>query len=175
MKHAAAVLFAAVVILTACSPKTQVDQPKAQKITCVNNLKMVGIALRLWAGDHNWQYPFNVSTNDGGTREFCVVGPDGFAPDATLHFGVLTNADELKTPLLLICPQDHSKKPAHNFNELKLENITYRLRVGTNISVNGERSVLVVCPIDGNMLYPDGKVVQTKESGDGGIKPMDVR
>src|SRR5215210_1530286 len=40
---------------------------KAQRITCVNNLKQVGLSFRLWAGDNNDKYPMQVADVDGGT------------------------------------------------------------------------------------------------------------
>src|SRR5690606_26159273 len=36
---------------------------KAQRITCVNNLKQVGLAFRIWAGDNGDRYPMQVSQN----------------------------------------------------------------------------------------------------------------
>src|ERR1017187_9579944 len=76
------------------------DCPKAQRITCVNNLKQIGLSFRIWALDNDGHFPFNVSTNSGGTMEFCAMGPDGFDRNAALHFQVMSN--ELSTPLLLV-------------------------------------------------------------------------
>ncbi len=129
-------------------------EPRAQKIDCVNNLRQIGLAFRTWAVDHADQYPFNVSTNDGGTRELCVRDRDGFEVDPALHLQIITNADELTTPMLLICPEDHSKKPATTFKDLRSENVTYKLQTRTNTPKTG----LLVCPIDGNRLYSDGTV-----------------
>ena len=57
-----------------------------KQLSCVNNLKQIGLAFRTWALDNDGQFPFNVSTNAGGTREFCAVGADGFDSNAVLHF-----------------------------------------------------------------------------------------
>ena len=67
------------------------DWPYAQRITCVNNLKQIGLAFRTWEIDHDGQFPFNVSTNAGGTVELCARGTDGFATNAALHFQVMSN------------------------------------------------------------------------------------
>ena len=133
------------------------DVKYVRKVNCVNNLKQIGLAFRLWAGDHNDKFPFNVSTNAGGTMELCAVGGDGFDRNSFLHFEVMSN--ELPVPLILICPQDHSKKAATNWASLGPENVTYRLRYGTNVSEANPRSILAVCPIDGNILYCDGTVL----------------
>jgi hypothetical protein len=130
---------------------------RAQRISCVNNLKQVGLAFRIWAVDHNDQYPFNVSTNTGGTLELCVRGNDGFEKIPAVHFVVLSN--ELSTPRILVCAAD-SKRPALDFQNLQSANISYRLRSGTNISDSHPQQVLAVCPIHGTELLCDGSVQQ---------------
>jgi hypothetical protein len=71
---------------------------RSSKINCVNNLKQVALAFRIWAGDNQDRFPMQVSTNDGGTREW--IG----GPNAWRHFMVMSN--ELNTPKLLCCPND---------------------------------------------------------------------
>jgi hypothetical protein len=63
-------------------------------------------------------------------------------------------------PLLLACPQDGSKRAASNWVNLGSENVTYRLRSGTNVSDTNPHEILAVCPIDGNILYCDGRAVK---------------
>ncbi len=135
------------------------DEQKAVHITCVNNLKQIGLAFKMWRNDHD-AYPFNVSTNAGGTLELCAVGNDGFDSNVALHFKALSN--ELTTPIILICPKDSSKKAAVDFQSLGATNISYRLHSGTNFSDANPRAVLLVCPIDGNVLYCDGTVSRLK-------------
>jgi len=143
--------------LSACSDKGtgKIDPTAPEKITCEKNLRQIGISMQHWALDHNNQFPFNVSTNEGGTREICVAGADGFASDALPS---LLATDELNTPAILVCPTDAAKKPATSFASLKPENLTYRLRVGTNVSPNNPKEVLAICPVDGNTLYCNGSV-----------------
>jgi prepilin-type processing-associated H-X9-DG protein len=132
---------------------------KAVHITCVNNLKQIGLCFRILSDDRG-NYPFNVSTNAGGTLELCAMGKDGFDSNAALHLKALSN--ELVTPIVLICPQDSSKKVAVDFQSLGPANVSYRLRTGTNISEANPRTVLLVCPIDGNILYCDGSVAEPR-------------
>jgi len=134
------------------------DEPMAQRISCVNNLKQIGLAFKEWALDNGDRFPFNVSTNDGGTMELCSVGEDGFARNPALHLQVMSN--ELNTPKILVCPEDYSKIPAASFGLLRPENITYRLHTGTNVADKGQKTILMICPIDGNTLYSDGNVVE---------------
>jgi hypothetical protein len=46
---------------------------KRQKIRCVNDLKQVGIAFRLWEGDNNDKYPMAVSVTNGGAMELIAT------------------------------------------------------------------------------------------------------
>lgn len=133
----------------------------AMKVTCVNNLKQIGLAIRTWAMDHDGQFPFNVNTNAGGSREFCAVGSDGFDANAALHLQALADVPEVVAPRLLTCPKDRARKPAATFSQLRSENLTYRLRTGTNISETSPEEVLLVCPVDRNTLRCDGSVVES--------------
>jgi hypothetical protein len=132
----------------------------ARSPDCINNLKQIGIAIRSFAINNDGQFPFNLSTNSGGTLELCSRGSDGFDSNTAIHFQVASN--ELSTPRILVCPKDRSKKPATSFSLLTADNVTYRLRTDPNITEKGLKQVLAVCPIDGNTLYSDGSVIDSK-------------
>lgn len=129
---------------------------QAQEINCINNLKQVGTAFRLWAGDNGERYPFSVSTNAGGTFEFCARGPDGFDTNAWRHFQVLSN--ELGTPKTLKCPPGKSRSWALDFATFQAGNLSYQLRAGTNLDEAHPAEVLVRCPIHGTVVLCDGSV-----------------
>lgn len=131
-------------------------QHKSSRLGCVNNLKQIGLAFKTWAIDNDGQFPFNVSTNAGGTMELCARGTDGFDTNAALHFQVMSN--ELSTPRILVCPKDSSRKPAAGFASLQASNVTYLMRSGTNLNESNLTAVLVVCPFDGNTLHCDASV-----------------
>lgn len=101
----AVLLLLAAVIL----PRPTHNGIAASRIRCVNNLKQVGLAFRIWAEDHNGKFPMQVSTNDGGAMEF-VGGPDTYR-----IFQVMSN--DLNTPKILFCPQetDRWRKRASTF------------------------------------------------------------
>jgi len=89
---------------------------KAVRINCVNNLKQVGLAFRLWSGDHNDHLPMTFYTNSSDVLKF---------PDATnvfRYFQVMSN--ELSTPKILNCPGD-DRLPAADFAQLANTNISY--------------------------------------------------
>jgi hypothetical protein len=128
---------------------------RAQEMNCINNLNQIGVAFHTWALDNTNQFPFNVSTNNGGTLELCARGADGFDRNAYLHFMAISN--ELSIPYILVCPGD-TKQAAFSFAALQATNCTYTLRTGTNINNNDPRTVLAVCPIHGTTLRVDGSV-----------------
>ena len=128
---------------------------ESERARCQGNVtESVSLALRTWAMDHHDQFPFNVSTNDGGTRELCARDSDGFDRNAWRHFRVVSN--ELSSPAFLVCPRDRKHKPARDFQSLGPENVTYRLRTGPNLTEDNTKDVLVVCPLDGIKVYCDG-------------------
>jgi hypothetical protein len=146
-------------------PVRDSDMPDETSAACVNQLKQIGLAIRTWAIDNNDHYPFNVSTNAGGTLELCVRGGDGFDANAAAHFQVMSN--ELSDARYLVCPADSSKRPASNFVKLRPANISYLLRSGPNVEETHPEEVLARCPIHGNVLLCDGSVKKGpgKESG----------
>jgi hypothetical protein len=130
--------------------------PDEASARCISNLKMIRLGIETWAVDNDDQYPFNVSTNKGGTMELCRLGTDGFDQDAIVHFQIMSN--ELSTPKILVCPGDASKHPATSFANLRAENVSYRMRVGTNVVNTDSSQILAICPIHGHILYIDGHV-----------------
>jgi prepilin-type N-terminal cleavage/methylation domain-containing protein len=77
---------------------------KAQRISCVNNLKQLGIAFTIWGLDNNDKYPSVVDIADGGSKTLT---------QAWQHFATLSN--ELVTPKVLHCASD-SKEQAIDFS-----------------------------------------------------------
>jgi hypothetical protein len=126
------------------------------QLACRQNLQQIGLAMLRWALDNGDELPFQVSTNDGGTRELREIGPDGFDTNAFVHFQALSN--QLGQVSLLVCPGDFGRSAASGFGSLRPENVTYRLRTGDTVSLTDPQEVLAVCPIDGNTLYCDGSV-----------------
>ncbi len=129
---------------------------RAQSVTCENNLKQIGLAFKVWALDHDGEFPFNVSTKSGGSQERCDRGSDGLDRNAALHFTVLSN--ELSDPKILACPADATKQPASDFSTLEALNVSYQLRSGTNISDATPGDILAICPIHNHILRCSGMV-----------------
>lgn len=91
---------------------------KARRITCVNNLKQIGLGLRLWADDNDGRFPWKVDQASGGGM------PNGTGnARAALQFSIISN--ELNSTSLLLCPSDVRKTPALSFKSLAAANIGY--------------------------------------------------
>ena len=80
----------------------------SKRFGCVDNLKQVGLAARIFGNDNEDKFPWEVSTNQGGSREFVPVPFSAFR-----HFQAMSN--EFSTPRILICPRDQQRSRATNF------------------------------------------------------------
>jgi prepilin-type N-terminal cleavage/methylation domain-containing protein len=110
---------------------------KAKDVTCINNLKQVGLGIRLWAGDQGDKYPWNVDQAKGGSKD---------APDWTDNFRVCAN--ELKTPQVLVCPFDLTTKVGTNWATMRGDmNVSYFVGQSTTDArtqdiIAGDRNVI---------------------------------
>jgi prepilin-type N-terminal cleavage/methylation domain-containing protein/prepilin-type processing-associated H-X9-DG protein len=85
-----------------------VHQNQSSEIQCVNNLKQIGLAFRIWEGDNGDKLPMRVPVKKGGAMEAAARG--NVAP----IFQVMSN--ELSTPRILVCPADADRSAAKNFH-----------------------------------------------------------
>ena len=85
---------------------------KAQRISCVNNLKQVGIATRIYATDNQDRFPWQVSEVEGGSAEYLAKNR---ALEGCRHWQALSN--ELSNPKVVRCPRDGTRLQANNFNQ----------------------------------------------------------
>jgi len=143
-------------------PALSSAKSRAQSINCVNNMKQIGLACKVWALDHNDQFPFTVSTNAGGTMEWVLTDADGTDRNPAVHFQVLSN--ELSTPKILVCAADLSKTALADFRNLSAANVSYQLRTLPSVNETNPQQVLAICPIHHHVLLVDGSVQQGPRS-----------
>ena len=120
---------------------------KVQHVNCINNMKQLGLGLRIWQGDYDGKCPFEVSTNAGGVMEL-VTTKNGPLQNGYLVIQCASN--EMMVPLIAVCPQDNTKSVAKDWSSFTASNFSYVFPM-TN-------DVLLVCPVDGNVLHSDGTV-----------------
>lgn len=102
---------------------------QADSIQCINQLKQIGLAGRMWAAGHNESLP----------------------PD----FPSLNQ--QLTDPRILICPSDPAKTPAANWAQIQPANISYTL-ISPGNSTNEPEKVFIQCPLHGHACLVDGSV-----------------
>jgi prepilin-type N-terminal cleavage/methylation domain-containing protein len=117
------VVIAIIAILAAMLlPALAAAKRKAQKISCTNGLKQVGLSVRIWEGDNNDRYPQQVAASQGGASDFLSHNNNGTATGTTptaycpgMAYMVMSN--ELSTPKILYCPSDnYHANSATNFS-----------------------------------------------------------
>ena len=112
------IAFVLAVLALTLLPALAAAKRKAGKIHCTNNLMQIGLAFRIWEGDHSDCFPMSVSATNASTIEW--VPP----ANATAIFQVMSN--ELSSPYILWCPSDRLCRPASEFGKrLTSSNVSY--------------------------------------------------
>ena len=93
---------------------------RAQRINCANNLKQIGLGMRLWADDHGAKYPWLVDQAECGGK------PNGTG-NATANVQFCITSNELVTPKILVCPNDIERRASTNFVNCAMTNVSYSL------------------------------------------------
>jgi prepilin-type processing-associated H-X9-DG protein len=154
---------------------------------CVSNIKQVNLAFLIWAGDNNNKYPMEVSTNNGGGKEWLEAGD-------VAEF-LRTASNELSTTRILVCPADTTNTFAKDFGKgFDNSHISYFFGAGVtkgggsgmildgddNLAVNGVAAKSGVCNIltnapvawtqarhkhVGNLGFADGSVMEESIGG----------
>lgn len=128
-------LQAALQEIQAQLPREQSSFPdisdRAKSIRCVNNLKQLGLAVRVWATDHD----------------------DDFPPD------IPSMSQELATPKVLLCPADDLRSEAVDWASYTAANCSYPYHAAAARKAESEPTrVMFSCPIHGHVTLCDGSV-----------------
>ena len=120
---------------------------RAQRISCLNNLKQLGIAFTMWGNDHDDKYPSIVDPTEGGSKTLT---------ETWQHF--LTLSNEINTPKILHCPSD-DKQIAADFTTqpaglLTLKNQAISYAIGSSAGPDKPGMHLAG---DRNLLGRDGQ------------------
>jgi len=135
------VLFVVVLLGAAFLPLLAPPRIQASRIGCVNCLKEIGLAYKIWSGDNQDKYPNELSMTNGGVMELVATG------NVVAVFQCMSN--ELSTPKILACPSDASHHWATNFSvNFMAKNLSYVAGLDTDPSqpqgiLSGDDNLLI--------------------------------
>ena len=78
---------------------------KALRISCVNNLRQNGLALRMWADDNEGRFPWRLPVSSGGSQG---------ETEAWKSFSLIRS--EISTPRVFRCPSDSERDKANDWS-----------------------------------------------------------
>jgi prepilin-type N-terminal cleavage/methylation domain-containing protein len=89
---------------------------KAQRISCINNLKQIGTAYRIWENDNGDKYPQQQTAALGGCTEvYTGSGKDGQGSYAAWLVYSLMQNEMGQSPKVVMCPSDDWQTYNTNF------------------------------------------------------------
>ena len=109
---------------------------KAQSTACINNLKQIGLAARIWANEHK---------------------------TSVMPVDWLQMKDELNTPKFLTCPADTNRTRAASWEQFDGSSVSYELPSATP-DERDPYIVYSRCRIHGHIGYTDGSAHQGVKS-----------
>jgi len=95
-------------------PGLSAAKEKARKIQCMSNQRQLALALQLYTGDHQDQFPANGYASPTSGIKFWVLGDGHWNPSSFTNLDLLVDsryaqfADYMKTPAIYKCPSDRS-------------------------------------------------------------------
>ena len=158
------VVIAIIAILAALLlPALAASKERARRIECLNNLRQLAIAFRVWAIDNDGKFPWWVERSDGGSLD--SLNPNfsnsfvnassasfgskkqyaGLTDDWADHFRAASN--HIDTTKILVCPSDKEKKVADSWRVTDGNvNFSYFIGLDSNEAnpesmVSGDRNI----------------------------------
>lgn len=109
---------------------------RALQTQCMSNLKQVSLGYTLWASANTNLFPWEVSTNAGGTLEMMN------SSNAASHFASL--ATWIKSPDLLVCPSDRFRQKTYTYSGFGNSNLSYFVSMDASLGPVPSPSFLIL-------------------------------
>jgi len=144
---------------------------KAQRISCVNNLKQVGVAYRVWSNDNGDRYPASQQASQGGWQDLNgggLAGPGG-ANGPQVGSACFTNYEIMQnemgqSPKIVLCPSD-DRNANTNFYDPKWTSTGIAAGSGTFDNTN----VSYWVGVGASDTYPQSLLGGDRNMGGGGL------
>lgn len=169
------VVIAIIAILAALLlPALARAKAKAQRVSCTNNLKQVGLSFRTWAIDNDGNMPMAVAYSQGGDSDdvgFRVVtttqktGPAAGSRGVSMMF--LTMSNELSTPKILYCPSESDSSVRQASTSFAGVNVG----TANAIPFTNDMNVSYFIGVDAQETYPQMLLTGDHNLGDGANPP----
>lgn len=103
-------------------------QEKARSTQCINQLKQLALAARIFANENNETFP----------------------PD------ILAMAEEIANPRILVCPADPLKMPVEDWQQFNPSQVSYQFLLPNASAAAEPNRILFQCLVHGNVAHADG-------------------
>jgi prepilin-type N-terminal cleavage/methylation domain-containing protein len=89
---------------------------KAQRISCINNMKQVGTAYRIWSNDNGDKFPAQQTVALGGWNDYVTSETSTLAGEMTYYNFVLMQNEMGQSPKVVVCPSDDRNANSNFFS-----------------------------------------------------------